>query len=593
MNHFQPVRPDSQNTSLAVETDPAQPVAFDGLAGFFHAAQGNTAVLLLSPWGYEELCARKTYRLLGEKLAAAGFPCLRFDYPGTGHSLGTGAGLEDDGAWRASVRRALAELEDLSHARRVIVMGQGIGATLAGDLAEERELAGLVLLAPVAQGRAWLREVAAWTAMTQPTFFVAPSDGPEGSLMAGGFVLSAPTVGEIKSLNLMKGPAPRTEKLLLVERPDHPGDAKLAEHLEGEGLACDRLVFEGYADYVSDPTLSIPPLGTVDAVVDWVAATFPMSADVSPAAPTVVPPAILKGPDFQETLMRFGPGNMFFAALASPSKTVTKTAVLFLNAGYDHSIGWARMTVDFSRALARDGIAAFRMDLAGMGESPYWPGQARQVLYATKQNDDVKAAVDWLIGEGGFENVIVYGRCSGAYLAFVTAALDPRISGVFAVNPRRLVWDPDEDVDSAIREPIQTLSTYRSKALDPRNLGRVLSGEISLRKAASKVLSAIRRAGGRKLAPVLRGLSKHHRLNRVVHDRLQTLSARSAPVMLVYSVGDRGLSELENWVGPDLGGLKSYPNVGFSRIEGADHNLTPVAAREEVLELLRQFIRKF
>lgn len=592
MNHFQPINPDPRSNALTVDVAPARPVAFDGLAGFFHAAQGDTAVLLLSPWGYEELCARKTYRLLGEKLAASGFPCLRFDYPGTGHSLGTGAGLEDDGAWRASVRRALSELEDLSQARRVIVMGQGIGATLAGDLAGEQEFAGLVLLAPVAQGRAWLRELSAWTAMTQPTFFVAPSDGPEGGLMAGGFVLSAPTVGEIKALNLMKGPAPRAEKVLLVERADHPGDAKLAEHLEGEGLACDRMVFEGYADYVSDPTLSIAPLATVDAIAGWVAANFPPSAEVSPAAASKPPPAVLKAPKFQETLMRFGPGDMFFAALANPSKTVAKTAALFLNAGYDHSIGWARTTVDFSRALAGEGIAAFRMDLAGIGESPYWPGQARQVLYAQKQTDDVEAAVDWLVGEGGFEKVIVYGRCSGAYLAFVTAALDPRIAGVFAVNARRLVWDTAEDVDMAIREPIQTLSTYRSKALDPKNLGRILSGELSVRKAVSKVLSAIRLAGGRKLAPVLRGLSKHHRLNRVVQRRLQTLNERGAPVMLVYSAGDRGLSELENWVGADLGGLRPYSNVEFSRIEGADHNLTPVAARDEVLALLRQFINR-
>ena len=86
----------------------AEPVAFDGIAGWFHPACGKTAVLLASPWGYEELCSRKSFRLLGEKLAAAGISCLRFDYPGSGHSLGDAAAITDDHAWRKATRRALA-----------------------------------------------------------------------------------------------------------------------------------------------------------------------------------------------------------------------------------------------------------------------------------------------------------------------------------------------------------------------------------------------------------------------------------------------------------------------------------------------------
>lgn len=579
----------AQDAPDAAAAQPAVPTVFEGLAGYFHAASGKTAVLLLNPWGYEELCSRKTFRILGEKLAAAGFPCLRFDYPGTGHSIGDSAGIEDDHAWRTGVRRALAELRALCDPARIVVMGQGIGGALAGDLARECAIDGLVLLAPVAQGRAHLRELAAWTAMTKPTFLVDASDGPEGGLMAGGFVLSAATANEFRELNLVKDWKPRTDRILLVERPDHPGDAKLADGLSAGGFTPDRIAFAGYLDYISDPTLSIVPAGTVDRILSWTAANFGEAQGVGPASATPGLPAVLKGETYEQTLLRFGPDRMFFGALTTPAGKREKTAVLFLNSGQDHSAGWGRMTVDFARALAGDGFASLRMDLSGIGESRHWPGQTGQVLYSDRQLKDVKTAVDWLTGEGGAEKVLLFGRCSGAYLAFLAAVADPRIAGAFILNPRRLVWDPDEDIDKAIREPIQTLDTYRRKMVDRQQLARILSGELSPAVAASKVLRAVRRVADRKLAPVLRGFSKHHRLSSVVHQRLRTLRDRDMPLIMVFSEGDRGVLELRTWFGDDFRGLSPYRNTELFFIANADHNLTPPASRAELLGRLRAF----
>ncbi|WP_193177190.1 alpha/beta fold hydrolase [Oricola nitratireducens] len=579
----------AQASPDAVAVQPAAPVTFEGLAGYFHAAAGKTAVLLLSPWGYEELCSRKTFRILGETLAAAGFPCLRFDYPGTGHSFGDSAAIDDDHAWRNGIRRALAELRALCNPARIVVMGQGIGGAFAGDLARDNEIDGLVLLAPVAQGRAYLRELAAWTAMTKPTFLVDASDGPEGGLMAGGFVLSAATANEFRALNLVKDWKPRTDKILLVERPDHPSDAKLADGLSANGLTPDRIPFAGYLDYISDPTLSIVPAGTVDRIVSWTAANFGPPQGARPAAAVSDLPSALKGENYEQTLLRFGPERMFFGALTTPAGKREKTAVLFVNSGQDHSAGWGRMTVDFARALAGDGFASLRMDMAGIGESLHWPGQTGQVLYSDRQLEDVKAAIDWLAGEGGAQKIMLFGRCSGAYLAFVAAVADPRIAGAFILNPRRLVWDPDEDVDKAIREPIQTLDTYRRKMVDRKQFARVLSGELSPAVAASKVLRAATRVADRKLAPVLRGFSKHHRLASVVHQRLRTLRDRGVPLTMVFSEGDRGVLELKTWFGDDFGGLSPYRNTELFFIADADHNLTPPAARAELLGRLRTF----
>lgn len=586
----------SPATFEAADTEPvfggtarATPLAFDGIAGFYHAAGGDTAVLLLAPWGYKELCSRKTFRILGEALAAAGYPCLRFDYPGTGHSAESSADIADDHAWRAATRRALAELRALSGAQRVVAMGQGIGGAFAATLAQETVLDGLVLMAPVASGRTHLRELAAWTAMTRETFMVDASDGPEGGLMAGGFILSAATAAEWRALDLVKGAAPEAKRILQVERPNHPGDEKLLGRLAAEGRATDRIAFEGYGDYTANPTLATVPAQTVGRIVDWVASNFPVGHELHPPYPARDLPATIEGDFYRQTLIRFGPDRLFFGALTEPAGERAKAVVLFLNSGHDHSAGWGRMTVDFARALAQGGIASLRVDLAGIGETPPWPDQSGQVLYSKRQVEDVKAAVDWLAGTLGAERIVVAGRCSGAYLAFVAAVAETRVSGAFLINSRRFVWDPAEDVDAVIREPIQTLATYRAKMADGKTLARILSGDLPVSRAASRLTRAVLSVADRKLAPLLRGLSKHHRLSRVVRERFSALQARDVPVMLVYSEGDRGLEEVEARFGADHAGLARHPNARLMFVEGADHNLTPPAPRAKVLEALRDF----
>ena len=64
------------------------PCVFKRCSGFYHPAGGTIGVVLCSPWGFEDLSMRKSWRLLAESIALAGFPCIRFDYPGTGDSLG-------------------------------------------------------------------------------------------------------------------------------------------------------------------------------------------------------------------------------------------------------------------------------------------------------------------------------------------------------------------------------------------------------------------------------------------------------------------------------------------------------------------------
>ena len=62
------------------------------LLGAFHVAQRlqprSTAVLLCNPFGEEASRSHRTFRVLATQLERTGFSVLRFDYSGTGDSLG-------------------------------------------------------------------------------------------------------------------------------------------------------------------------------------------------------------------------------------------------------------------------------------------------------------------------------------------------------------------------------------------------------------------------------------------------------------------------------------------------------------------------
>ena len=122
----------------------------------------STAVLLCNPFGEEASRAHRTYRVLATQLERAGYAALRFDYSGTGDSVGdSGAATVD--AWVGDVASAAERLRTVSGVARVTIVGLRFGATLAMLASARGELRPrhLVLWDPVVEGAAYLRELIA------------------------------------------------------------------------------------------------------------------------------------------------------------------------------------------------------------------------------------------------------------------------------------------------------------------------------------------------------------------------------------------------------------------------------------------------
>lgn len=581
----------------------AEPVAFSGMAGIFTPAARapkGTAALFVGPWGLEDLSVRKFWRAIAERLAERGVASLRFDLPGTGDSLDPASFEGGLGLWEDAVAEAARELQRRSGARRVVLVGQGLGAALSarvggrpGGRPEGRieGLCGLVLLAPVVSGRFHLREIAAMARMVDDSLGLAEDQRQTKGVSIAGFTLPEAIAADLKRLDLMALDAAPAVPCLVAERAARPSDGEFATYLAALGATVERLDFEGYEALTANPSVSRVPEGLATRLADRVAA---LAAGGGAAAPAGLPSGALESEAFRETPVRFGEGSPLYGVLCRPAGPRRGATVLFLSTGYDRHAGWGRTTAIMARQLAGRGIASLRFDAANVADSPPAPHAPEQVLYSTAQEHDVAAALDFLtrqeMGPGGMGPVVLAGRCSGAYLAFRSAVSDPRVSGAVAVNPYTFRWQPGRDVDSALRSGARALSDYGQRALQWATVRRLLTGEIDVRRALANIARAVSR---KALARPMLFLRHYTEEGRHVHAAFRTLARRGTKLTLVYSENDVGWEHFASYFGQRGERLREYANAQLSVIPNADHNLTPPHARavylDEVTSLALQF----
>ncbi|HEY8615845.1 serine aminopeptidase domain-containing protein [Phenylobacterium sp.] len=554
------------------EAAPARPTTFEGCAGWLHPAAGETGVVLLSPWGFEALCTRRAFRMLADRLAGAGYPTLRFDWRGTGDSLG---GLADVGGLDelvASARAAAETLRQQAGVRRIVLAGQGLGAAVAPLAAPSAGAAGVALLAPVGRGRDHLRELSVWGAMVADSLGFAPEPGS-----VAGFALPDALAREVAALDLgrlVKAPAPAA---LVAARPGRVGDQKLAAALRELGCDVQEVAYEGYEAAIGNPTAARPPVALIDVVANWMAERFPTTASPQEASAAGVASAVLQGDGFTEELARLGPGERLAGVLCEPEGPRIGATVLMLSAGGDPHIGWARANVEHARALAREGVASLRLDAADVGDGAGPLSGEPPKLYADGPIEDALAAVDWLEARG-FGPVLLTGRCSGAFSAFNAAVRDSRICDLVLVNQRRFVWDRDGTVELATDQ----VGHYQRQAKDPvKLLKRALSGEIDLLPAVLKLARAA-------AAMVLGKLGGHGRkLDGAVKAAFGALKGRNVRMVLLYARDGEAHRDFIGFFGEDGRRLRKCADIELAFLDDADHGLTPRHARDALLSLLK------
>jgi len=184
--------------------------------------------------GTELLRSYRAFRQLAGMLSKVGYDVLRFDYHGTGDSSGEclECSLEQ---WEQDIGTAMEELQDMSGANRVSLVGLRLGATLAARVAQQQKVARLILWEPVVDGKAYLQDRIE-TDLEYETE-IGHQDKLEHNLAADlpvgimGFALSATMRQQLASVSIQAFENLNTERTYLLVREETEQTATLQKTL--------------------------------------------------------------------------------------------------------------------------------------------------------------------------------------------------------------------------------------------------------------------------------------------------------------------------------------------------------------------------
>lgn len=112
----------------------------------------------------------------------------------------------------------------------------------------------------------------------------------------------------------------------------------------------------------------------------------------------------------------------------SATNTPARIACLIPNSGLIHRVGPHRFAVKLARELSVAGIASFRFDLTGVGDSKSAAGPSN---YRDQMQSDIGAAMDVVQREYGIDRFVIAGICSGAVNGFWATVHEKRAVGLF------------------------------------------------------------------------------------------------------------------------------------------------------------------
>ncbi|HWH84337.1 MAG TPA: alpha/beta hydrolase [Burkholderiaceae bacterium] len=571
----------------------AQPLTFGPaharLFGWLHAPDaaraGGLGLVVCAPFGFEEVCAHRSLRLLAEAAAAQGIATLRFDLAGTGQSQGDEIEPGQWPAWLRSVHDAIEQLKRRSGVQRVALVGLRLGATLAALAAAPRDdIVGLLAIAPVASGREHLRELRLLGA-------TATGDGPDhADLESAGFVMTAATVDALRRIDLARldaAPAPRVH---LFERDDLPAADAWPAALAERGVLVRRSTWPGYPALMTNPQDAVTPTALIDAVVATAIEWSALPATARPQSPIDVdPPRRDHLPAFDEHALRLdAAGTPLFGMLTRPAQVSVAggRAVLMLNAGAVHAIGPNRLWVTLARRWAWRGVTVLRLDLSGIGDSPARRGQRENRVYSRAAADDIAVALAWLKRQPGIERCAVMGLCSGAFHTLQAAIVGQDVDLALMINPLTFDWEDCQRLGQSLNEfeLIEMARRYRRTMRSADTWRRLLRGELDLPTIARALSGRARSAGRQGWLRLQRAL--HLEPDTALGRELQGAAQRGVRLRFVFAQGAPGDELLQRLAGPALATLSARAQLSIDRVPQADHTFTARAARARLVEVL-------
>lgn len=540
----------------------------DPLFGWYHAPKERdsetTGMVICSPIGYEYISGHRAIRHLADRFAHDGIPTIRFDYQGTGDSAGTDEEPDRLSAWLESTRAAIRTLKEVSGCTRVGLIGVRIGSIMASLIAEESDLACLILWAPCVMGRHYIREMQLLEQRDE-----SDSTDRDRGIESAGFVLTDQTVKDLLKIKLTTL-TPQKTNILIVARDDLKDNFKLREHWQSQGLDVDYTRMSGYIDFLSAPHKTVIPVSTIRNISRWIKenSTHSHSACCTLATrsteTTYTDNITLKSPAaIRERIIRFGENNALFGIISEPinsNLSDIRPTIILLNSGAVHHVGTNRFYVMLARHLAQNNFTTLRMDIAGLGDSFIDEIEQENALYGLGISNNVDSAMTHLKEGEGKKSFVVAGLCFGSYASFHTALKSSHceIAECIIINPLTFYWKEGMSLDDqGLAKDLSLFKSYQRSMLKTDKWLKLIRGEVDMKGFIRSAMASI----NSKLQ------SKHPSLS---HDKTE-------------GIGDQDLStDLEKIVASDI-------HISFIIADrDPGYELLMIHAKKQVNRLIKQ-----
>lgn len=533
----------------------------------------RTGIVIVPPFGREDICAHRTLRHLAEDAARAGFIALRFDLDGTGDSAGDDIDPDRIDAWLTSIHDA-CDLVCNAGAAQMVVVGIRLGATLAALAATQRkDVAALAAFNAVIAGKAYLRELRAFqAAMNLPP---SPTPFDEGGQETSGFLLKAETCEALKAIDLAKAAAP-APVVWLLERDDMPERSGWTKHLQTLGVNVLVRRVPDYVEMSADPHANHVAQAFIDSCIEC-AHSVPGATYAQPVGkPQTLRESIRLQIGEVEVIEEItSPGSGMFGIAARPRDGDAEHAVLMLNSGAIRHIGSNRTDVPLARQLAAAGLQVLRADLSGIGDSQAHQGAEENIVYGPHCVEDVGIFVAWLRARGARE-LTAGGMCSGAYHALRAAIAGQAIDNTYVINC--LVFGPKVEFNPEGSHLFGDIVYYNESIKSAKAWRKLLTRKVKF-SAIARVATWHFKARGERLG---KGIVRRLRipLRNDLGSDLQALAQRGVHVHFLFSANEPGIILLAAEAGSVVPRLCKAGEFDVQVFEGPDHTFTQRWAQE-------------
>jgi alpha/beta superfamily hydrolase len=428
------------------------PVCIDGCFGWLHmpaTASRSTAVLICPGLKYDDVTSYPALRMFAEQLAEAGIPVLRLHYHNTGNSAFSDE-ADLPAVWQRDIHAAVDWLRRTVDPDQIILCGFRFGALLATTVAAHHPaVSGLILLDPVIRGRTHVRQLlieGGQTLALEP----ASHDG---------YSLPPETIRSVKSLDLRQVDLPPHCRVSLFPQKATQVVDQCEYHWRDRGVAVFRGAWEGLEPLLRPAFASHEAAADFANVMEWIRTVLPAAG---PTARRDVPEAKIsyRSDDCSELPLFFGPSDRRFGVLCRPA-TPAIEAVVLIGAGNEPHC--TSVMVDIARCLAGHGVASFRFDFSGLGDS-LAACEGPVHAFETDRTGEFSLAID-AMKQAGFAAFAVAGVCSGAYHAYRASMADPRVKAAVLINMPLFHWPkgfPIEELTFTAVKPADVIRKLRA-----------------------------------------------------------------------------------------------------------------------------------